>query len=242
MAEDAPDRPTSTAIHDVVMHLQQACALVNAVHVSLDPNAAPSAARALQRGPDPPHARARSRHRADGFRSPLAQPASAERPSSRTGGSPSALVQPTRALLGPRCLAHNFTSARFQTLHITRSATGAGEVWSGRYLNEPGAADPKQLAELRTAPPGHQLPQGIALGRTVHREWLTTFLSRKSAPNGAAVYIAGELARGGNELRKAFERGYEVPASLLGAESSDPRATLTAPTEAATDSRARPRC
>ncbi len=51
----------------------------------------------------------------------------------------------------------------------------------------------------------------------VRREWLRGFLSRKTAPNGAAVFRAVELAHGAHELREAMEYGRdELLCSLLG--------------------------
>lgn len=61
---------------------------------------------------------------------------------------------------------------------------------------------------------------------TVRREWLATFLSRKTPPKGAAAYVAAELARGQHMLRRAMERGHEYAATLLSAETSNPRQSV----------------
>ncbi|HEY3713199.1 MAG TPA: ParB N-terminal domain-containing protein [Jatrophihabitantaceae bacterium] len=72
----------------------------------------------------------------------------------------------------------------------------------------------------------------------VRRDWITTFVSRKTAPRGAAVYVAAELARGSHELRRAMERSPELAATLLGADASHSRQSVTALTDTATDARA----
>ncbi len=61
----------------------------------------------------------------------------------------------------------------------------------------------------------------------VRRDWITNFVSRKAAPQGAAVYVAGELARGSHELRRAMERSSELAATLLGADASHSRQPLS---------------
>jgi ParB family chromosome partitioning protein len=74
---------------------------------------------------------------------------------------------------------------------------------------------------------------------TVRREWLSAFLTRKTAPKGASAYVAGELTRGGHELRKAFERGHALAATLLGlTEASGPRDALAGLADKATEPRA----
>jgi ParB family chromosome partitioning protein len=72
----------------------------------------------------------------------------------------------------------------------------------------------------------------------VRRDWLTTFVARKTAPKGAAVYVAGELARGSHQLRRAMERSPELAATLLGADATHARQSVTALADAATDARA----
>ena len=61
----------------------------------------------------------------------------------------------------------------------------------------------------------------------------------QTAPKGASAYVAGELTRGGHELRKAFERGQGLAATMLGlTEASNPRASLAALADKATEPRA----
>jgi ParB family chromosome partitioning protein len=74
---------------------------------------------------------------------------------------------------------------------------------------------------------------------TVRRQWLQRFLTRKSAPNGAAAYLAGELARGIWELRRAMERSHQLAATLLGLDHSKGQRDVIATASAvATDARA----
>jgi ParB family chromosome partitioning protein len=74
---------------------------------------------------------------------------------------------------------------------------------------------------------------------TVRREWLRLFLTRKSAPKGAAAYLAGELARGLWELRRGMERGHQLAATLLGLDHrKGQREVIATGTVGATDARA----
>ncbi|MFI5843894.1 ParB/RepB/Spo0J family partition protein [Catenuloplanes sp. NPDC051500] len=45
---------------------------------------------------------------------------------------------------------------------------------------------------------------------TVRREWLTGFLSRKTAPKGAAAFVADSLARPGLVLERGWDLAYEL--------------------------------
>lgn len=55
----------------------------------------------------------------------------------------------------------------------------------------------------------------------MRRAWLATFLTRKSAPKGAAVFVATELAHGPHELRRAMEHGRDdMLAQLLGVDTT----------------------
>jgi ParB family chromosome partitioning protein len=74
---------------------------------------------------------------------------------------------------------------------------------------------------------------------TVRREWLRLFLTRKSAPNGAAAYLAGELARGLWELRRGMERSHPLATTLLGLDQRmGQRDVIATATAGATDARA----
>jgi ParB family chromosome partitioning protein len=73
---------------------------------------------------------------------------------------------------------------------------------------------------------------------TVRREWLRLFLLRKSAPKGAAGYLAGELARGLWELRRGMERGHQLAATLMGLDGKGQRDVIATATAGATDARA----
>jgi ParB family transcriptional regulator, chromosome partitioning protein len=72
----------------------------------------------------------------------------------------------------------------------------------------------------------------------VRREWLRLFLTRKSAPKGAATYLAGELARGLWELRRGMERNHQLAASLLGLDQGKAQRALATVVDGATDGRA----
>lgn len=51
---------------------------------------------------------------------------------------------------------------------------------------------------------------------TVRRQWLRTFLARKTPPRNAAVFIAATLGRGGHDLRRAMESGHPTACEVLG--------------------------
>ncbi|MGH3403347.1 MAG: ParB/RepB/Spo0J family partition protein [Streptosporangiaceae bacterium] len=83
---------------------------------------------------------------------------------------------------------------------------------------EDAAAAAAAAAEAETAERRRVL-QGNKLWRsaeTVRREWLRTFLSRKTAPAGAVTFVLAAVAGGSYELRKAMENGHEMAGDLLG--------------------------
>jgi ParB family chromosome partitioning protein len=51
---------------------------------------------------------------------------------------------------------------------------------------------------------------------TVRRQWLRTFLSRKSAPSTAAAFLAGSLARADHAVTQALTGGNFLAHDLLG--------------------------
>ncbi|BBG00437.1 MULTISPECIES: ParB/RepB/Spo0J family partition protein [Pseudonocardia] len=53
---------------------------------------------------------------------------------------------------------------------------------------------------------------------TVRRQWLRTFLARKTPPRDALVFIAVTLGRGGHDLRRAMESGHPTACEVLGHE------------------------
>ena len=68
----------------------------------------------------------------------------------------------------------------------------------------------------------------------VRKDWLARFLTRKTAPKGAAAFVAGSLARADHDLRKALESPHLLSHRLLGGSSR----TLAGTVATATDSRA----
>ena len=53
---------------------------------------------------------------------------------------------------------------------------------------------------------------------TVRRQWLRTFLARKTPPRDALVFIAATLGRGGHDLRRAMESGHPTACEVIGHE------------------------
>ena len=68
----------------------------------------------------------------------------------------------------------------------------------------------------------------------VRKDWLARFLTRKTAPKGAAAFVAGSLARADYDMRKALESPHLLSHRLLGGSSR----TLAGTVATATDSRA----
>lgn len=73
-----------------------------------------------------------------------------------------------------------------------------------------------------------------ASAEKVRRQWVKTFLTRKTLPKGAVAFVAAELAHGDYALRKAMETTGLLP-ELLGCKG---RLELAAAAEKATDGRA----
>ncbi|WP_370964908.1 hypothetical protein [Amycolatopsis sp. cg9] len=59
------------------------------------------------------------------------------------------------------------------------------------------------------------------------REWLAALLQRKSAPQGAQLFLALQKAAGGYELRRAFERNHPLAMTLIGLPDGATLADLT---------------
>jgi ParB family chromosome partitioning protein len=70
---------------------------------------------------------------------------------------------------------------------------------------------------------------------SVRRNWLRTFLTRKSAPKGAHRFVFAELAVGSYRLRDALDKQHRTACELLGIESR--KALITAMNDAS-DARA----
>ncbi|MCX6466494.1 MAG: ParB N-terminal domain-containing protein [Pseudonocardiales bacterium] len=50
---------------------------------------------------------------------------------------------------------------------------------------------------------------------TVRRQWLRTFLARRTPPRDALVFVAATLGRGGHDLRRAMESGHPTACEVL---------------------------
>ncbi|WP_410598040.1 ParB/RepB/Spo0J family partition protein [Amycolatopsis sp. lyj-23] len=60
------------------------------------------------------------------------------------------------------------------------------------------------------------------------REWLAGLVQRKTAPQGAQLFLALQKAHGGYELRRAFERNHPLAMKLIGLQVGATLADLTA--------------
>jgi ParB family chromosome partitioning protein len=72
----------------------------------------------------------------------------------------------------------------------------------------------------------------------VRRRFLTTLLSRKTAPKGTAIYLAVELGNGIHEIRRGMERNHALACELLGLDRSKDRNAIATAAAAANDGRA----
>lgn len=72
----------------------------------------------------------------------------------------------------------------------------------------------------------------------VRREFVATLLARKTAPKGAAVYVATELGHGPRSLSDALAKANGLAATLLGTDSTHSRTSVAALAASATDARA----
>ncbi|MFJ9782545.1 hypothetical protein ACIRSS_23390 [Amycolatopsis sp. NPDC101161] len=64
--------------------------------------------------------------------------------------------------------------------------------------------------------------------QTPRREWLAGLVQRKTAPQGAQLFLALQKAHGGYELRRAFERNHPLAMKLIGLPVGATLADLTA--------------
>ncbi|WIV52874.1 ParB/RepB/Spo0J family partition protein [Amycolatopsis nalaikhensis] len=64
--------------------------------------------------------------------------------------------------------------------------------------------------------------------QTPRREWLAGLLQRKTAPQGAQLFLALQKAEGGYALRRAFERNHPLAMTLFGLPDRATLADLTA--------------
>jgi ParB family chromosome partitioning protein len=72
----------------------------------------------------------------------------------------------------------------------------------------------------------------------VRRQFLTKLLARKTPPAGTSGFVAGELARGTHQLRRAMERTPELIPSLLGLDPSNDRHAVANAIQTAAEGRA----
>jgi ParB family chromosome partitioning protein len=72
----------------------------------------------------------------------------------------------------------------------------------------------------------------------VRRDWLTTFLARKTAPKGSAAYLATALACDAYSVSRAAEQCHDLALTLLGMDPAQGRTGIATTLESATDGRA----
>lgn len=103
-----------------------------------------------------------------------------------------------------------------------RTLTRAGGVVAGESEEERAAREAREKEaariERRRVIANNK---AWASAETVRREWMAELLAKKSAPKGAAVYVAAELGQGAHALRKAMESGNSLACELLGLAAPD---------------------
>jgi ParB family chromosome partitioning protein len=138
-----------------------------------------------------------------------------------------------------RCPGHaayiqrGYREARAVYLCTDWKAQGHHDRWSS------GTAAAKPTGEQASAERREVIAHNKAWrsAEAVRRRWITDFLTRKTPPKGASAYVAGELAHGGHEIRRALEFGQPLSATLLGV-GGPARDTLPPLTTTASDARA----
>jgi ParB family transcriptional regulator, chromosome partitioning protein len=111
-----------------------------------------------------------------------------------------------------------WTDALVQAVHVCTDPRAHGH--SDRHSGITKAAGP--LTEHEKAERA-QVRENNAAWRSaekVRRDWLRTFLARKTAPKDAATYIAAEIASGSHHLRRALERSHPLGRDILGHNTS----------------------
>ena len=111
------------------------------------------------------------------------------------------------------------------------AAHGHRSRWEQQRAQRPGLTDEQKAAanaERRRVVANNKAWRSA---ETVRRAWLTTFLARKTAPKGAAGFVAQSLVRADHELRRALERAHLEARDLFGGsvsaeETSDGRAQM----------------
>jgi len=76
-----------------------------------------------------------------------------------------------------------------------------------RSSDKAGTAQPMPEAERQARRQVIANNKAWVSAETVRRSWVRSLLSRKTAPKGAAGFVAAELAGGAHELRRAMEHG-----------------------------------
>lgn len=119
-------------------------------------------------------------------------------------------------------ICQNYRKHGHQDKYGTRSARSASPATLPADATDEQRAEAEQAAaEAREAASAERRDviksnKEWKSAETVRKEWVTTFLTRKTLPKGAAQYITGEYASAGHELRTGMEKNHEIALGLLG--------------------------
>ncbi|MBW0115666.1 ParB/RepB/Spo0J family partition protein [Pseudonocardia abyssalis] len=103
-------------------------------------------------------------------------------------------------------------AARWTQLNAGGDRTGTSAAGNGG-AGSAGALSEEEKAQRRLVIANNREWDSAT---TVRRQWLRTFLARKSPPRNAAVFIAATLGRAGHDLRRAMESGHPTALEVLG--------------------------
>lgn len=112
--------------------------------------------------------------------------------------------------------AHGHAPLR-ESMRTSTRAAGSGESEQERAAREAREKEAARVERRRVV----ENNKAWTSAETVRREWLAELLAKKSAPKGAAIYVAAELGQGAHALRKAMESGNPLACELLGLDAPD---------------------
>lgn len=101
---------------------------------------------------------------------------------------------------------------RYDRPSSQKPATPAGETDEQRQAREDRERETAREAR-RTVIANNKAWESA---QVVRRDWLRELFARKTAPKGAAIFVAAEFAQGDHDLRRAMESGNALASTLLG--------------------------
>ena len=120
-----------------------------------------------------------------------------------------------------------WTDALVQAVHVCIDPKTHGhELRHGNGAKPSGPLTEQEKAERATVRENNAAWRSA---ESVRREWLRGFVTRRTAPKDAAVFIAQALSAADHPLRRALERGHPLGRDLLGTNSAEDGIDSTQP-------------